>query len=338
MTKHTSTKRKTTIFVLAAFALATLFGIAGCGGAPEEPVRFSDLNWNSAQIQNRIAGYIAQYGYEYEVEYVPGNTITLFEALENNDTDVTLEIWYANQKEAWDKTSADGTVVQIGNTIEDNWQSAFVIPKYVADQNPGLRSVEDLKKPEFVSLFSSLETGDKARLLTCPPGWECEKVNEQQHQAYGLEDYVELVSPGSGEALFADLEGTYRREEPWIGYVWAPTQITGELELVRLEEPPYTDACWTSDMGCAYPTSPIYIAAHSSFVERAPDLVAMLERFNLTSGDVAEAEAWMQSNNKEPQDAAVWFLENNGKWEDFVTQDAASKVKAVLALGFTNEG
>ncbi len=297
----------------------------------DKTVTFSDLNWNSALIQNRIAGYIAQEGYGYTVDYIPGNTISLFQALQNNDTDVTMEIWYANQKEAWDKASADGDVVKIGNTIEDNWQSAFVIPKYTADKYPNLKSVEDLKKPEFTEVFSSIETGDKARLVTCPPGWECEKVNEEQFNAYNLGEYVELVSPGSGEALFADLEGAVKREEAWLGYIWSPTKITGKYDLVRLEEPAYTEECWSADKACGYPASPIYIAAHSSFVERADDLVSVLEKFNLTSADVAEAEAWMEDNNKEPNDAAIWFLQNNNKWERFVTQSALDKIESSLS-------
>ena len=41
---------------------------------PKEPVVFSDLNWDSAQIQNRIAMYIVEHGYGYPVDTVFGGT------------------------------------------------------------------------------------------------------------------------------------------------------------------------------------------------------------------------------------------------------------------------
>ena len=45
------------------------------------------------------------------------------EALTRGDTNVTLEIWLPNQKEAYDQAIAEGTIEAIGNSLEDNWQS-----------------------------------------------------------------------------------------------------------------------------------------------------------------------------------------------------------------------
>ena len=316
-------------------AVALLATVAACGGTTAPTVKFGDFNWSSAQIQNRIAGYIAENGYGFQVEYVPGNTINLGEAITTNDIDVAIEVWYDTMQTQWDKRFDEG-LVQIGQTIRDNWQSAYVVPKYVIDANPGLRTVQDLKKPEYKQLFATIETGDKARLLTCPPGWECELTNEAQHAAYGLQDHVELVSPGSADALFPDLRGAYQRGEPWLGYSWAPTSISNELDLVRLEEPPYSEACW-NDMaipnGCAYPTVRIYIVVHPDFAERAPDLVEMLRKFELSADEASGIEKWITDNNKEPVDGARWFLETNDKWTTFVPDDVVAKVRASLAFG-----
>ena len=116
---------------------------------------FADLNWSSAVLQNWVARVILEEGYGYETDAVAGGTLPLMQALVGGDLNVNMEIWLPNQQEAWDKAVADGTVEGIGDSLSSvAWQSAFLIPKYTADANPGLRSVEDLKNPEYQALFT----------------------------------------------------------------------------------------------------------------------------------------------------------------------------------------
>ena len=59
---------------------------------------FSDLNWNSAQIQNRVAQYIVEKGYGYPTDVVFGATLPLFQGLRRGDNHITMEIWLPNQR------------------------------------------------------------------------------------------------------------------------------------------------------------------------------------------------------------------------------------------------
>ena len=295
----------------------------------KEPIIFSDLNWTSSEIQVRVAKYIVEHGYGYPTDTVAGDTISLFEGLKNNDTNVTMEIWLPNQQEVWDEALESGVVVDVGKSLEDNWQ-AFVIPQYLKDANPGLVSVSDI--PEYMDLFVTPDSNGKARLVTCIPGWACEIVNAEKVVTYGLEDVVELVNPGSGAGLFADLEGAYARGDPWIGYLWGPTKPSAELDLYILEEPSYTDECWAVDKGCAYPTAEIKIAVHESLIERAPDLVQFFRRWDFTAGSHIQTEAWMTENNETSEAAAVYYLENfSDIWEEYVPEDVAARVHEALA-------
>ena len=78
---------------------------------------FSDLNWNSAQIQNRIAQYIVENGYGYTTDVVFGATIPLFQGLRRGDSHITMEIWLPSQDEAWNEALAAGEVVSIGLSL-----------------------------------------------------------------------------------------------------------------------------------------------------------------------------------------------------------------------------
>ena len=210
-------------FLLLALALlAVATAMVACESSDEEKttIIFSDLNWTSAQFQDRVAQYIVEEGYGYPTDVVFGATLPLFQGLRRGDSNVTMEIWLPNQDEAWMEAQAAGEVVSIGESLGKDWQSAFVIPRYVQEENPELVSVDDLKKDEFKELFATAETGGKARLVSCVIGWACEEVNAKQIEGYGLTDHVHIVNPGDGAAGNADLYGAYARGEPWLGYQW----------------------------------------------------------------------------------------------------------------------
>ena len=221
--------------LLAVLVTAVLSASAmGCAGEdPKQTIIFGDLNWDSAQLQNRIAQYLVEEGYGYPTDVKLGATLPLFQGLKRGDTHVTMEIWLPNQDEAWDEARADGAVLSVGKSLGSDWQSSFVIPAYVQEEYPDLDSVEDLKDPQYKDLFKTAETGDKARLVSCVIGWACEEVNAAQIEGYGLSDHVEIINPGDGAAMNADLYGAFERKEPWLGYQWGTNDPALKLDLVR---------------------------------------------------------------------------------------------------------
>ena len=297
--------------------------------AEKKTIVFSDLSRDSAQLQNRIAMYIVKNGYGYPVDTVLGNTTALQTSLLNADTQVTMEIRLPKQQEWWDKATMEASVIPMGKSLDDNWRSAFVVPTYVVEQNPELKSVKDL--PKFKDLFVTPDSNGKARLVSCVIGWACEKSNEGKIAAYGLEDTIELVTPSSAAALFADLEMAYEKGEPWLGYLWGPTKTAAELDLTVLEEP----ACAVGaspETGCAYPDARVLIAVHPSLIARAPDVVEFLRKWDFAASTQLAAESWMADNNATHEEAAVWFLKNKeAAWTKWVTSEAADKVKEALA-------
>ena len=119
------------------------------------------------------------------------------------DVDVTMEIWLPNQNNVWEPALAAGEVIPVGKSLNDNWQSAFVVPTYVVEQNPGLVTVQDLKDHLDVIDFPTEMV--KTILWTCLTGWNCYVVNADQVVAYGLDESLVLKAPGSSAALFASL-------------------------------------------------------------------------------------------------------------------------------------
>ncbi len=262
-----------TVVIIATVACAQLMGTQE---EPKQKLVFNDLNWSSAQVQNRIAQYIVDKGYGYPTEVVFGATLPLFQGLRRGDSHITMEIWLPNQDEAWEEAQAAGEVVSVGQSLGKDWQSAFVIPAYLQEQYPELDSIEDLKDEKYQTLFATSATGGKARLVSCVIGWACEEVNAAQIEGYGLSDYVEVVNPGDGAAMNADLYGAYEKKEPWLGYQWGTNDPALVLDLVRLDEPEYSDECWFTTKACAYEDATILIAVNPDLLADAPEVVTML--------------------------------------------------------------
>ena len=298
---------------------------------PKETIVFSDLNWTSAQVQNRIAQYIVEHGFGYPTDVVLGATLPNFQGLQKGDIHVAMEIWLPNQSLGWEKALEIGDVSSVGKSLVGDWQSTFVIPKYIADEHPDLKTPQDLKKPEYQELFATADSRGKARLVACVIGWSCELVNTDQIDAYGLVDYLHVINPGSQDAMFAEVYAAYEKQEPWLGYMWGTGDPGLKLDLVRLEEEPYSEECWDADKACAFDESLVLVAVHKSLLPRAPDVIGFLQEWEFSIDVYKEIFQWMDANpGSEPSEAAVWFLNNNKIWEDWVPSDIADKVNEAL--------
>ena len=308
--------------------------------APKEAIIFGDLNWPSALLQNRIAQYLVEKGYGYPTDVKFGATLPLFQGIRRGDTHVAMEIWLPNQNDTWNEARTAGEVVSVGLSLGKDWQSAFVIPAYLQEQYPELDSVEDLKEEQYKSLFATPETGGKARLVSCIIGWSCELVNARQVEGYGLSDHIHIVNPGDGAALNADLYGAYERQEPWLGYMWGTADPPLKLDLVRLEEPAYSDECWFTTRACAYQDATILIAVTPDLLARAPDVIQVLRAWDFNIDLFKEVVAWQDENDtSDVNAAALWWLNSKQDvWGEWVTSEAAKSITVALAAGEIPDG
>jgi glycine betaine/proline transport system substrate-binding protein len=308
--------------------------------AARETIVFSDLSWTSAQVQNRIAQFIVEKGYGYPTEAIFGDTLPLFQGLRKGDTNVTMEIWLPNQDAAWEDALSEGEVVSIGKSLGNDWQSTFVVPAYMQEQYPELDHIDDLKDPRFQEVFATTESRGKARLVACVPGWSCEAVNDAQIEAYGLTDFLHVIKPGSQDAMFADIAGAYERQEPWLGYMWGTGDPALLLDLVKLEETPYSPECWYTTRACAFEDATILIAVDPELPSRAPDVVQFLKNWDFNIDVYKGVVRWMSANPKASiEDAARTWLEDNGDmWTEWVTPEAAEQVEAALSAEEEAEG
>lgn len=336
MKAHKRISMKQGIIALAAVFMM-VFALGAGQALAKETIVFSEPGWDSAQVHTRIASFIVKNGLGYKVDYIPGETIPLLQGLAMGDIDVTMEIWYDNQKEALDKAEAAGQIVNLGDNFPDSWQG-WLVPTYVIKGDaargikpmaPDLKSVYDL--PKYAKLFKDVEDPGKGRFYSCIAGWECEKINERKFDAYGLNDTFNIFLPGSGAALVASLAGAYKKGEPWVGYYWAPTWVLGLYDMTPLQEPAYDKAVFESTAKCAYPSVATKIYINSGMSKKAPDVVEFLKKYETTQAMANKFLGFMQEKEADIDDAAMWFLKNyEDVWSGWVSSDAAAKVKKAI--------
>lgn len=320
-----------------------------CGGL-DRPVVFGELDWESAQVATWLARLILENGFGCRTDAIPGTVVPIYQGAIRGDVDVIMEVWTDNVPEQWSEAVARGTVEQVGLAFDDAEQGWYV-PRYLVEGDPArgiearapdLRSVFDLA--EHAALFRDPERPDRGRFYNCVIGWQCELINSVKLHAYGLADAFTDFKSGTGVALAASLEGAYLRGEPWVGYYWGPTWVLGRLDLYKLAEPPFDQACWdaftalietpeAATEACAYPTSTAVLALGSRFKDDAPaEVRAFFERYRGSSALLSEALAYMHAHDAGPEEAARELLRTRPQLvRSWLDHDTAARVEAAMA-------
>lgn len=298
------------------------------------------MTWLSAGTLAHVVDRILSEGYECNATTVPGDTVpTATSMLTKGEPTIAPELWVSTAQAIWDKIEAKGNVYKAGDIFTEGGNEGWWIPDYVAEANPELKSVNDLEK--YPELFQDASNPGVGRFYGCPPGWGCEIITNNLFKALDLgEKNWELFSPGSGAALKASIARKVTRKEPVAAYYWGPTAVIGRYNLVRLEMPehdPEKFKCLT-DTDCQNPEvtgwarGEVAVAVIEELKEKAPDVVAFLEKMQVPNEVMNKVLAWADENSANPEDAAKYFFENfEDTWTAWVPEEVAEKVKASLA-------
>jgi glycine betaine/proline transport system substrate-binding protein len=307
--------------------------------APDKaPITFAGLNWNSALFGNSIARFIIESGYGYPTYAVNGSSVPLFQSLQKGDIHVYMEVWLPNTQELYDNALANNQVIDLGLYFGDAVQGWFV-PKYVVEGDskrnieavaPDLNSVEDLKR--YAHLFASQEQPGIGRLLDGSPGWFSYKIDCMKLKAYRLDDKYAQVTTGSGSVLFTQLSNAYENGKPILLYLFGPSWPMAKFDLKQLKEPEFTQECWNTDKGCEFPLNQVKIVVYKTLPQRAPEVAEFLGKFQLESEAISQVLLLMQEKDLTPEDAAlIWLKDHEEIWSQWVTAEAAQKVKQMLS-------
>ena len=340
-------KWRTWLAITALVAIAMVG--AACSSDEEEvkaTVTFGDTQFESLWINNAVAEFIIENAYGNPVEIVQMTTPIMQTSLANGDIDAHMELWQQNIIDWYDEVIAAGNIENLGETYEGGPQF-FIVPTYTAEEF-GIVTIEDMKKPEVVAALADPEDPSKGAFINCITGWQCAEINRAKIQAYGLDEFYNIVTLGSTGAMDAGLIGPQQSGDHTFGYYWAPTSLFGGFDWTVIEEPVYTEACWdeviigrddasyTPAEACAYETLPIDKGINSGLREKAPEVVSLLEKMNVGLSEISKTAAWAQNNDVDVSvdkiETAKYYLESfEDRWSTWMDADEVKAVKDALA-------
>ena len=70
---------------------------------------------------------------------------------------------------------------------------------------------------------------------------------------------------------------------------------------------------------------------NAAFAKEAPQLAAFLAKLTVPSDAIDATLGWLETEGKEPEEAARYFLKQYGPvWRQWMPEDAAQRVQAAL--------
>lgn len=306
------------LLALIMLLVATTGCVSPQGTAtPTRPiVKLAVSPWVASEINAVVAKILLEEKMGIQVEIVPIDEYAQWDALAKGELHAGLEVWPSGHGENIKKYIQEEKSVEDGGPLGPVGKISWYIPSYLRRDHPELATWEGFKDPANVALFATAETGGKGRFLAGDPSWV--QYDADIIRNLGLDFTV--VRLNSEEALLAALDSAYKKQEPILLYFWTPHWAHTIYDLVPVELPPYSDACYAKKaeggINCDYPSDPLFKIFWSDFKTYSPQAYQFLKKMNYSNLDQIAMLAVVQLEGKSVEEAARgWIAENEQVWK-----------------------
>ena len=307
---------------LKTMGLAATVSVFALPAVASETVAIGVPSWTGAQAIAHVLGEVVQSRIGGQVEYVPGNNATIFQAMDQGkgDIDVHPDVWLPNQ-ESFTKQYVDGagTVSLSSNPYQGN--QGFCVTKDFGEAN-NITDITDLGRPDVAALMDSDGDG-KGEMWIGAPGWASANVNEVKTRDYGLLDFVEPVR-AEESVKTARIKDSIAKGEGYAFYCYEPHAVWFMFDVQMLTEPTYDpakyvmvqpsdDADWYENSMVASKDAlkDVQLAWSNSLPERSPAIAEFFQNFKLDASDVSQLAYEISANGRDAADVAKEWVEAN---------------------------
>jgi len=307
--------------------LAAVFagGLAATASAADITVGVPD--WPSAEATAHVLGEVIVEELGLEVEYKTATVAELYAGFESGEIDIFPEVWMPNHRNYVREFAEEKrTMSLISRGVPA--QQGLCTTSYTAETF-GLRSIEDLKKPEVVAALDSNQD-TRGEIWIGAPDWSSTKIEKVRAKSYGYADTMQLLESDERSAMAA-LDVAVAVERPFVFYCYEPHHMFILHDIVVLEEPGYDPTKWNivedsdpdwlakSEAGSAWGLSFIHIGYANRLKTEHPEVVSLLEEVDLESDAISEMTYALIVDRKEPDAfAAEWIAANDSRVRSWV--------------------
>ena len=301
-------------FISLFYALVLFAGFTTVAKAAD-PIRIPVLNWSSQIVMaNVMAQAFEELG--YDVELVPAESATRYEAVRVGELHVAHETWESTMALPFYAAMDKGGLIDAGShdliTFEE-----MGVPNWVIEEGlcPGLPSWEALKSPECAANFATPDSEGKGRWLEGPYEWHTE-VMPNRLKGLGIDDLWMVKFAGTADALWAELEAAKKEGRGTIIFNWSPN-FTDAAGFTFIDFPPYFEGCRLENggtletTGCGSPKGWLKKAAHIKFPITHTSAYKFYTKMEFTAPNIGEMANYVDNEGMTHAEAATAYIANN---------------------------
>jgi len=296
------------------YTLVLLAGLSTVAKAAD-PIRIPVLNWSSQIVMANVMGQVFEE-MGYDVELVPAESATRYEAVRVGELHVAHETWESTMALPFYAAMDKGGLIDAGShdliTFEE-----MGVPNWVIEEGlcPGLPSWEALKSPECAANFATPDSEGKGRWLEGPYEWHTE-VMPNRLKGLGIDDLWMVKFAGTADALWAELEAAKKEGRGTIIFNWSPN-FTDAAGFTFIDFPPYFEGCRLENggtletTGCGSPKGWLKKAAHIKFPITHTSAYKFYTKMEFTAPNIGEMANYVDNEGMTHAEAATAYIANN---------------------------
>lgn len=280
-------------------------------------------NWPSGQATANILKVAIGKTFGLTADLREMGELNTFSGLESGEIDIHPEVWRPNLNAAIAKYVDEKKVVVLAKRAVAAWQGLCATEDA---EKAGIKSVKDLSDPQKGALLDTDGDG-RGELWIGAATWTSTAIERVRANSYGYASNLTLVEAEEDVGMAA-VDAAVATGRPMVFGCYAPHNVFELHKVTRLEEPAYDPAKWQiapgsdplwiehSKADVAWPPSEFRIAWSTSFGAKHADVVAFLDRVDLTPQEVTMMTYALQVERQPPADyAEKWVTENAARIE-----------------------
>jgi glycine betaine/proline transport system substrate-binding protein len=303
---------------LACGAASAALVLAGCGGGNIEESSggsasgedCGDFNiavnpWTGYVSNAHLIGVVAETELGCKVNYQDVKEEVGWQGMSNGTIDTIVENWGHDDlvKKYIDE---QGTVIDAGLTGSDGIIGWYV-PPWMVEKYPDITDWKNLNK--YADLFKTSESGGKGQLLDGDPSY----VTNDEALVKNLDLDYKVVVGGSEAALIQSFRTAEKNKKPLLAYFYEPQWFFSEMDLKKIDLPPYKPGCDAdaAKVACDYPPYKLNKLISKEFDESGSPAVDLVKNFTISNEDQNLVSTDIAEKGMDPDEAAKKWIDAN---------------------------
>jgi glycine betaine/proline transport system substrate-binding protein len=288
-------------------------GGSGAGSAPPAgggTVNIAINPWVGYEANAAVVAYLLEEELGYTVEKKDLKEDVSWQGFETGEVDVIIEDW--GHPELEKKYVDEDKVAQVAGETGNVGIIGWYVPKWMVDEYPDITDYKNLNK--YAELFKTSESGDLGQFLGSDPSY----VQYDEALITNLDLDFKVIFSGGEAATITAFQQATEQKTPLIGYFWDPQWLHSQIELVRVNLPPYEEGCDADleKVACDYPETPLKKIVSTKFATEGGKAYELVKNFNWTNEDQNAVSDMITNEGMTAEEAAEkWIGENEAKWQ-----------------------